>query len=103
MEYNYRNLLLWQKAQDLALNIIRIAAKLPRDRAADIIARQLISSASSIAANIAEGHGRLSLAAHRNHLSIAKGSACETDGWVDLLHRAGFIDAASESSLHDPC
>ena len=101
--YSYRNLLLWQKAQALALEVIRLVASLPRDQTTQVIGRQIVGSAGSIAANIAEGHGRYSLAAHRNHLSIAKGSACETDGWVDLLHRAGFIDAASESSLHDPC
>ena len=101
--YSYRNLLLWQKAQALALEIIRTVTRLRRDPAAQVIGRQIIGAASSIAANIAEGHGRFTLPAHRNHLSIAKGSACETDGWVDLLHRAGFIDAASESSLHDSC
>lgn len=95
--YSYRNLLLWQKAQALALEIIRTVTRLRRDPAAQVIGRQII------AANIAEGHGRFTLPAHRNHLSIAKGSACETDGWVDLLHRAGFIDAAAESSLHDSC
>ena len=101
--YSYRNLLLWQKAQALALEIIRTVTRLRRDPAAQVIGRQIIGAASSIAANIAEGHGRFTLPAHRNHLSIAKGSACETDGWVDLLHRAGFIDAAAESSLHDSC
>ena len=101
--YSYRNLLLWQKAQALALEVIRLVARLPRDQTTQVIGRQIVGSAGSIAANIAEGHGRYSLAAHRNHLSIAKGSACETDGWVDLLHRAGFTDAASQSSLHDSC
>ncbi|MCH7512132.1 MAG: four helix bundle protein, partial [Chloroflexi bacterium] len=67
------------KAQDLALEIVRLASKLPNDRTAPILARQVVRSASSIAANIAEGHGRYTLGAHRNHLSIAKGSVCETD------------------------
>jgi len=101
--YSYRNLLLWQKAQDLALEIIRVASRLPNDPAAHVIGRQVIRAASSIAANVAEGHGRFSLPAHRNHLSIAKGSACETDGWVDLLPRAGFVDADVERRLHDAC
>jgi four helix bundle protein len=99
-EYSYRNLVLWQKAQALALKVIREVASLPRDRTADIIARQVIRSSSSIAANIAEGHGRYSLAAHKNHLSIAKGSACETDNWVDLLRRAGYLKEAADRELH---
>ena len=100
--YSYRNLLLWQKAQELTLAVIQVVSRLPRNPAA-AIGRQIIGSASSIAANVAEGHGRFSLPAHRNHLSIGKGSACETDGWLDLLRRAGFLDAAMESRLHEAC
>jgi len=101
--YSFRNLILWQKAQELALAVIRVVAGLPRDNAGQVIARQLVASAGSIGANVAEGHGRFSLAAHRNHLSIAKGSACETDGWLDLLRRAGYIDADTEGRLHADC
>jgi four helix bundle protein len=100
---SYRNLVLWQKAQELTLEVIRIASRLPKDPAAAVIARQIVASSSSIGASVAEGHGRFSPAAHRNHLSIAKGSACETDGWLDLLHRAGYIDAGAEGRLHASC
>ena len=62
-----------------------------------------MASAASIGANIAEGHGRYAVGAYRNHLSIARGSACETDGWLDLLHRAGYIDEEMESRLHALC
>ena len=101
--YSYRNLLLWQKSQALTLEVVKIVSSLPNDRVASVLGRQMVRSASSIAANIAEGHGRFTLPAHRNHLSIAKGSACETDGWLDLLHRAGYLDADSETRLHADC
>ena len=71
--YSYRNLILWQKAQELTLEIVKIVGGLPRDSVTSVAVPQIIRSASSVAANIAEGHGRYSLAAHRNHLSIAKG------------------------------
>ncbi len=101
--YSYRNLVLWQKAQELTLEVIRLVAALPRDRAANIIANQIIRSSSSMGGNISEGHGRYSLPAHRNHLSIAKGSACETDNWLDLLKRAGFLSPEAEARLHSAC
>jgi four helix bundle protein len=101
--YSYRNLILWQKAQDLTLEIVKIASGLPNDRVASSLVRQIVRSASSIAANVAEGHGRFSLAAHRNHLSIAKGSACETDGWLDLLRRSGFLPPDDEERMHAAC
>ena len=72
--YNYRNLDLWRRAQELAVDIIRLGETLPSSPASVVLARQVVRSAASVGANIAEGHGRYSLAAYRNHLSIAKGA-----------------------------
>ena len=99
--YNYRKLDVWQQAQEIAAQIVRLAADLPRDPSVAVISRQLVASAGSVAANIAEGHGRFTFAAYRNHLSIAKGSACEADSWLDLLRRTGHISAEREAALHD--
>jgi len=102
-DYNYRNLILWQKAQDLTLEIIRLTSAIPRANIADALVRQIVRSSSSIAANVAEGHGRFTPRAHANHLSIAKGSACETDSWLDLLRKSGLISKEQEQPLHDLC
>ena len=68
-----------------------------------MLARQIITAATSIGANIAEGHGRYTPGAHRNHLSIAKGSAAETDSWLDTLRRFGWITSEEETLLHNEC
>lgn len=101
--YSYRNLALWQRAQEFARDIIALVETLPPSRSGEVLETQLLRAATSIAANIAEGHGRFSPAAYRNHLSIAKGSACETDSWLDLLRRLGQIDAQTEAALHQQC
>lgn len=101
--YSFRKLDVWQLAQELALDVIEAAAALPSTSATTVLARQLIASASSVGANIAEGHGRYSVAAYRNHLLIARGSACETDSWLDLLKRGGYLDAETEGRLHSKC
>ena len=101
--YSFRNLALWQRAQELTLKIIRITEALPSTHAAGTVARQVVASAGSVAANIAEGHGRYSMAAYRNHLSIARGSTAETDSWLDLLARAGYIEPDIARQLHDEC
>jgi four helix bundle protein len=103
MAYSYRNLILWQKAQSLALEVILLTASFPRTSANEVMARQIVRSATSIGANIAEGHGRFTPRAHAQHLSIAKGSACETDSWLDLLKRAGLISSEAEAKLHTRC
>jgi four helix bundle protein len=101
--YSYRNLILWQRAQDLAHEVIHITKRLPSTWASGVIARQIIASATSIAANIAEGHGRYTYGAHRNHLLIARGSAAETDSWLDLMRREGWLSEQEEQNLHVQC
>ncbi len=101
--YSYRNLALWKQAQDLAHAILELTAELPASRVSETLARQLIRAAASVPANIAEGHGRFSPAAYRNHLSIAKGSACEVDSWLDLLRRLSLISPNNEAQLHQRC
>ena len=93
--YGFRQLGLWQKAQGFAAEVARLVDSLPRRRSSDVAGSQLVRAATSLAANIGEGHGRFTLPAYRNHLSIAKGSACEAQSWLDLLLRLGHVDAAS--------
>jgi four helix bundle protein len=101
--YSYRNLILWQRAQDLAFEIIQFAKRLPNTWASAIIARQIIASATPVAANIAEGHGRFSIGAYRNHLSIARGSVAETDSRLNLMQREGWLSIEEEKLLHQRC
>jgi four helix bundle protein len=97
---SFRQQLLWRKAQDFAADIAKLTVELPADRATAVIGNQLLRPASSISANIAEGFGRYSQPAYRNHLSIARGSAFESESWLDLLHRRGYLtDAAFETLL----
>jgi four helix bundle protein len=101
--YSFRNLELWDKAQKLATAAITVSRSLPDTVEARELRRQLVRAAASVGANIAEGHGRYTLAAYRNHLSIAKGSAAEADSWLNLLRRLDYIDEATERALHSRC
>ena len=67
------------------------------------IADQIIRSASSVPANLAEGAGRTSRD-HLHHWRIAYGSAKEVDTHLRLLIHAGTLDtgrAASALQLFD--
>ena len=54
---NHRDLIAWQKAMDLAVEVYRLAEKLPMREAYGIYS-QTTRAAASVPANIAEGHGR---------------------------------------------
>jgi hypothetical protein len=62
-EYHFRNLILWQRGQELAHDVIQVTKRMPQSWANAVIARQIIASATSVGANIAEGHGRFSIGA----------------------------------------
>ena len=94
---------LWKESQAFAEEIAALVIKLPRDGAAESIAHQLVRSAGSIPANIAEGYGRFSQAAYRNHLSIARGSAFESESWLDLLTRRSYISEEESTQLLTQC
>src|SRR5207302_11086239 len=86
-----------------ALRIIRLCAKLPKDRAADIIARQLIRSGTSIGANYREA----SRAATKKHFSsimtVALREADETLYWLELLAESGLVHPELLRDLVDEC
>ena len=90
---DFRKQFLWSKAQEFAADLIELSREIPRDDSSSSIIRQLVRASASIAANIAEGYGRYSQAAYRNHLSIARGSAFETESWLDLLVRTGYLSS----------
>jgi four helix bundle protein len=99
-KHAFRNLASWQKAQDLTDAVLDVVGGMPSSRANGILVQQIVKSSSSIGANICEGHGRFSTGAYR-HLSIARGSANETIGWLDILKRREFITPERHDELVD--
>jgi four helix bundle protein len=57
------------------------------------LADQVIRAASSVPANLSEGHGRNGRDRH-HHWRVAYGSAKEVDTFLRLLADAGAVDAA---------
>ena len=100
---HFRNLIHWQMGQELAVRVVKLAEELPRSRTSDLVVAQLVRSAGSVPANIAEGYGRYSKAAYRNHLSIARGSLFETQSWLDLLTRQSLISSELAADLDRQC
>ncbi len=86
---NYRELRVWQKAVDLTVEVYRLTEFFPKNEIYGISA-QARRSAISVAANIAEGHGRLHLGDYVHHLSIARGSIMELETYLLMSERLSF-------------
>ena len=82
---DYRDLIAWQKAMELAVTVEKVCAQLPAR--ASHLASQMRRAAGSIPANIAEGNGRFSRPEYLRHLSIANGSVRELETHLELSAR----------------
>jgi four helix bundle protein len=78
-----------EKAVEAAGSAIALVIRVPAPLKS--IADQVIRSASSVPANLAEGHGRTGRV-RMNHWRIAFASAKEVDSHLRLLVRAGAIN-----------
>ena len=89
----------WKRAKDFALKIYReVLPKLPPDEKWGL-AQQLRRSSVSIAANIAEGHGRFHYQDNVRFCYIARGSLEETLSHLVFCHEAGFIPVGIYATL----
>ena len=82
---DYRDLVAWQRAIDLAVLVDAICNRLPRHSWK--LAAQMREAARSVHANIAEGNGRFSTADYLRHLAISNGSLSELESDLHVLHR----------------
>ncbi len=89
---NFKELVVWQKAMDLAAEVYRLAKKLPKEERY-ALADQLRRSASAIPSNIAEGFGRETSKDYANFLVIARGSVFETETHLLLCVRVHYLAA----------
>ncbi len=87
---NYQELIFYQRARQVVKLVDLLIKKLPKTMQAQEISRQLFRSATSIGANIAEGHGRHQGAEYIHYLIIAQGSANETEHWLNTAKDCGL-------------
>jgi four helix bundle protein len=94
MEWGFRKLLAWRKADDLAAEIFRLAEKeIPqRHRWLSV---QAVRAAFSVTSNIAEGYGRSSLGDYIRFLEFAGASLNEVENALHFMKRNEVISAES--------
>lgn len=75
---SYKNLVVWQKAMDLVVEVYTLVKKLPKEEKY-ALSDQMRRSVVSIPSNIAEGYTRNSTTEYLRFLSIANGSRTELE------------------------
>ncbi len=88
---DYRDLDVWRTAVELAAHVVRLTETLPSAERFGYSA-QMRRASGSVAANIAEGHGRYSRRDYVRFLTIANGSLKELETQLAIVRAVGWCD-----------
>ncbi|HVJ04136.1 MAG TPA: four helix bundle protein [Candidatus Saccharimonadales bacterium] len=102
MSNNYRNLLVWQKAKTLAINVYRVTEQFPRSEIFGLT-NQMRRAGVSVPSNIAEGQGRGTRPDFSKYLCIARGSLQELETQIDIAMELKLGKAEELAKLHEDC
>ncbi len=96
---SFRELKVWQKAMDGAMEIYELTVKFPRDERFSL-SDQIRRSSRSVAANIAEAWRKRRYPAHWvSKLSDAEAEAAETQTHLEFALRCQYTDQATAERL----
>ena len=95
----FRDLLVWQKAMDLARSVYRDTSRFPKAELFGLTS-QMRRAAVSVPSNIAEGHGRLSDGNMRVFLAQARGSLFELETQIELASGLELLKPGSGEEVN---
>src|SRR5690349_3880935 len=99
MGHKYRELIVWQRAIELAREVYSATRQFPKEEIYGLTS-QLRRAAVSVPSNIAEGQGRLSKGEFRQFLGQARGSLLEIETQVTIAGNLGYMcDRETEGLL----
>jgi four helix bundle protein len=98
----FQDLLVWQKAHELVLEIYKQTTTFPQQEQFGII-QQLRRAAYSVPSNIAEGCERSSTKELIHFINIAKGSLGEVEYFILLSKDLGYLNSELYLALEMRC
>lgn len=91
------------KAKDFAVDIVNLCRNIKETKHESVLTTQLLRSGTSIGANIHESkyaHGKADFIAK---MQIALKECYESEYWLELLNRTGYIPDAQYKPLQNAC
>ena len=95
---SHRDLIVWQRAMQLVKETYRVTVRLPAPELYGLTT-QMRRAAVSVAANIAEGHGRRAPRDYLRFLAIANGSLRELETYFELSNDLDYLPAAELTTM----
>lgn len=97
---NFKELVVWRKAMNLAKQVYTASDSFPSDERFGLIS-QMRRSAVSIPSNIAEGQARTSTGEFKQFLGIARGSLAELETQAQLALELEFLVPDSHQTFDE--
>ncbi len=92
----YKDLKVWQKADELALHVYSVTRKFPKDEVYGITS-QIRRAVLSVPTNIVEGYARKGDKELARFANIALGSIAETEYLLTFAQKLGYLTAKEYS------
>lgn len=92
-----------EKAKDFAVEIVKLCRNIKETKHESVLTNQLLRSCTSVGANIHESkyaHGTPDFIAK---MQIALKECYESEYWLELLNRTGYISDEQYKSLQNNC
>lgn len=87
------------RTKRFALRVVKLCAALPRGRVTDVLARQLLRSATSVGANYRAACRARSRADFVSKMGIVEEEADESVYWIEMLAESGQVEVRRVSEL----
>jgi four helix bundle protein len=87
---NYKNLIVWQKANELAIKIYKLTDNFPKQETFGITS-QIRRASLSVPTNIVEGYGRRTKNELSRFIDIARGSLAETEYLLEFSKELNYV------------
>ncbi len=95
--------LMLDKAKDFAVETINMCKNIKETKRESVLTNQLMRSGPSIGANIHESKYAHSTADFISKMQIALKECYESEYWLELLSRTGYIDNEQYKKLTNNC
>jgi len=89
-----------KRTKQFALRVIRLVDAMPRSIVGDVLGRQIVRSATSVAANYRAACRAKSRADFVAKMGIVEEEADESALWLELIAESGQMKPARTASLH---
>ena len=94
---------IYEKSMELAIRIVKLSEYLQKEKHEYVMSKQVLRSGTSIGANIREANYGQSKKDFTSKMSIALKELSETEYWLELLNRTGYITEEQYESIQRDC